>query len=192
MRTQTIQTVLKPLSDVSNQVYLGIGVHTLGLLGWILEQIDGPADVAVTTFSTSEEFLSGFLNLRRKNFISHATMVADLKASKKTVKLKDLMGMCFEEVYLASNHSKILLVHGANTLISVVSSQNNTYGGRAECTYITTDTEIYYELSKQLGLLIKDSVKIDGVHARTTEADRAAGSKADSGIGDFRPFGAAD
>ena len=77
-------------------MYLGIGVHTLGMLGWILEQIDGPADVAVTTFSTSEEFLSGFLNLRKKNFISHATMVADLKASKKTVKLKDLMGMCFE------------------------------------------------------------------------------------------------
>lgn len=98
-------------------------------------------------------------------------MVADLKASKKTVKLKDLMGMCFEEVYLASNHSKILLVHGAHTFISVVSSQNNTYGGRAECTYITTDAEIYNDLSKQLGLLIKDSVKIDGLHERTTEED---------------------
>lgn len=171
MRTQTIQTVLKPLREAPEQVYLGTGVHTLGLLGWILEQTEGPADVAVTTFSTSEEFLSGFFNLRKKYAFSHATMVADLKASKKTVKLQELMGMCFEDVYLSSNHSKILLVHGANALISVVSSQNNTYGGRAECTFITTDAKIYEDLSKQLGTLIKNSVKINGIHERTTAED---------------------
>ena len=191
MRTQTIQTVLKPLSDAPNQVYLGIGVHTLGLLGWILEQT-GPANVIVTTFSTSEEFLSGFLNLRKKGLIKKATMVADLKASKKTVKLDTLMTQCFDEVYLASNHSKIMLVNGDKDTVSVVSSQNNTYGGRAECTYITTDSKIFSDLGELTWKLIDQSVKIDGVHARTTDADRAAGSKADSGIGDFRPFGAPD
>ena len=191
MRTQTIQTVLKPLSEEPQQVYLGIGVHTLGLLGWILEQT-GPANVIVTTFSTSEEFLSGFLNLRKKGLIKKATMVADLKASKKTVKLDTLMTQCFDEVYLASNHSKIILVNGDKDTVSVVSSQNNTYGGRAEGTYITTDSKIFSDLGELTWKLIDQSVKIDGVHARTTDADRAAGSKADSGIGDFRPFGAAD
>lgn len=167
MRTQTIQTVLKPLREAPEQVYLGTGVHTLGLLGWILEQT-GPANVVVTTFSTSEEFLSGFYNLRKKGLIMKATMLADLKASKKTVKLETLMRQCFDEVCLASNHSKILLVLGAKNVVSVVSSQNNTYGGRAECTFITTDTKFYSDLGEQLWKLIDQSVKIDGIHERTT------------------------
>ena len=41
---------LKPLSNTPLQVYLGTGIHTLGLLGWILKQV-GRADVYVTTFS---------------------------------------------------------------------------------------------------------------------------------------------
>lgn len=170
MRTQTIQTVLKPLREAPEQVYLGTGVHTLGLLGWILEQT-GPANVVVTTFSTSEEFLSGFYNLRKKGLIMKATMLADLKASKKTVKLETLMRQCFDEVCLASNHSKILLVLGAKNVVSVVSSQNNTYGGRAECTFITTDTKFYSDLGEQLWKLIDQSVKIDGIHERTTGED---------------------
>lgn len=170
MRTQTIQKVLKPLSEAPEQVYLGTGVHTLGLLAWILEQT-GRANVLVTTFSTSEEFLSGFYNLRKKGLIFKATMLADLKASKKTVKLEPLMRKCFDEVYLASNHSKILIVTGAKNVVSVVSSQNNTYGGRAECTFITTDTKFSSDLVEQTWKLIDQSVKIDGIHERTTAED---------------------
>lgn len=34
--TNQIQQLLKPLSDCPVQSYLGTGIHTLGLLGWIL------------------------------------------------------------------------------------------------------------------------------------------------------------
>ena len=54
MRAKQIQQVLKPLQQSSSQVFLGQGLHTLGLLGWILEQT-GAAHIAVTTFSTSED-----------------------------------------------------------------------------------------------------------------------------------------
>ena len=165
-----VQTILQPLNKQSFQCYLGTGLHTLGLLGWILEQT-GRANVLVTTFSTSEEFLSGFYNLRKKGLIFKATMLADLKASKKTVKLEPLMRKCFDEVYLASNHSKILIVTGAKNVVSVVSSQNNTYGGRAECTFITTDTKFSSDLGEQTWKLIDQSVKIDGIHERTTAED---------------------
>ena len=42
--TNQIQQLLKPLSDCPVQSYLGTGIHTLGLLGWILPQV-GRADV---------------------------------------------------------------------------------------------------------------------------------------------------
>ena len=95
MRAKQIRQALKPLQQNSSQVFLGQGLHTLGLLGWILEQT-GLAQVAVTTFSTSDAFLCGVLNLRNRGLIQHSTLVADVKASAKTLKLRRLMTEAFE------------------------------------------------------------------------------------------------
>ena len=77
MRAKQIQQVLKPLKKSSSQVFLGQGLHTLGLLGWILEQT-GPADVAVTTFSTSDAFLCGVINLRKRGLINHSALLTNI------------------------------------------------------------------------------------------------------------------
>lgn len=77
-----VNQILKPLEINPTQYYLGTGLHTLGLLGWILEQT-GRADVYVSTFSTSDAFLSGFHRLRKRGLINNASLVADLKASKR-------------------------------------------------------------------------------------------------------------
>lgn len=168
MRTNTIQRKLSPLSDCALQSFLGTGIHTLGLLGWILQQV-GRADVYVSTYSTSEEFLSGFYNLRKKGLIAHAVLLADLKASRKTVKLSELMSQCFDEVYLGQNHSKVVLVQTDNgRCVSVISSQNQTYGGRAECTMISTSQEVFYDLYCGFKDIVKQSVSIDGLYTRTT------------------------
>jgi hypothetical protein len=180
---------LKPLSNTPLQVYLGIGIHTLGLLGWILKQV-GRADVYVTTFSTSEEFLTGFLNLRKKGLIRYSMLLADLKAAKKTVKLNHLMSCCFDDVYLGLNHSKILLVKTeSGKTVSVITSQNNTYGGRNECSLVTTDPDVFHDLYGGLKEIIKNSVLLDGLFGQTTERDRESGSGTDSTFGDIRPFG---
>ena len=155
MRANQIQQVLKPLQQSSSQVYLGQGLHTLGLLGWILEQT-GPADVAVTTFSTSDAFLCGVINLRKRGVIDHSTLVADIKASSKTLKLKRLMTEAFDEVKLTLNHSKIMLVSNAEWLVSVITSQNQTYGDRAECTFISLDRDVYLDIHKMLNNLLDD------------------------------------
>lgn len=163
-----------PLSDASTQYHLGTGLHTLGLLSWILKQT-GRADVYVSTFSTSDAFLSGFLRLRRRKLIAHATLVADLKAARKTVQLYRLMQSCFDHVHLAQNHSKIVLVKTADLTVSVISSQNQTYGDRAECTMITTDSHAREmmtppEISALLGIderQLSDDINTVGNPART-------------------------
>jgi len=158
-------------------------------LGWILQQV-GRADVYVSTYSTSEEFLSGFYNLRKKDLITHAVLLADLKASRKTVRLSELMNRCFDEVHLGQNHSKVVLVQTENgKCVSVISSQNQTYGGRAECTMISTSQEVFYDLFCGFKDIVKQSVSIDGLYSRTTAADRGTGSHSHSCLGDFRPFG---
>lgn len=43
-RGRSVDTLLRPLKAAPTQYYLGTGLHTLGLLGWILQQT-GKADV---------------------------------------------------------------------------------------------------------------------------------------------------
>lgn len=184
-----LNRLLQPLSKCPLQSYLGKGVHTLGLLDWILKQT-GRADVYVSTFSTSDAFLRGFYNLRKKNLIAHSVLLADLKASKKTVKLYREMQCCFDSVYLAMNHSKVLLVQNDRHLVTVISSQNQTYGDRAECTIVTTNQEVFLQqYSGFKDLVDENSIQLNGLFNGLAAKDQGAGEQADSGYGDFRPFG---
>ena len=150
-----VNQILKPLEINPTQYYLGTGLHTLGLLGWILEQT-GRADVYVSTFSTSDAFLSGFHRLRKRGLINNASLVAEY--DKYTV--------------------------------SVISSQNQTYGDRAECTMVTTSQEAFYELFCGLKHIVNDkSLELNGLFNRLTEKDRRESKGDDDPLGDIIPFG---
>lgn len=152
------EEVFKPLSEAPQQVFLGRGLHTLGLIDWIVKQI-GPSDIVVTTFSTSIDFLSGFKNIKSRGLIRQATMVADVKASKKTQQLFPLLDNCFDNIYLAENHSKVVVLRSGSKYVSIITSQNNTYGGRIECTLVSTDADIARQLYAGIFELEKHSLK---------------------------------
>ena len=188
-RGRNIATILQPLNKCAFQCYLGTGLHTLGLLNWILQQT-GRADVYVSTFSTSEAFLNGFLNLRKKGLIGHSLLLADLKASRKTIHLYRLMQSCFDSVFLGMNHSKIVLVQNDSHLVSVISSQNQTYGDRAECTMVTTDQMAFYNLYSGLrDITEKQSVKLNGILTGISERDHQMCQDADDTVSGGIPSG---
>lgn len=197
-RGQTISDILKPLASCSEQCYVGVGLHTLGLLGWILEQT-GRAEVFVSTFSTSEAFLNGIVNLRQKKLIAHAALVVDIKASRKTTHLYKLMNSAFDMVKLTLNHSKILLVYTPSIKVTVITSQNQTYGDRAECTLISTSNELYVSvLTGYHKLIDKDKSILLNIHKDEQEIggdicaddkNRTDGQKFNSDIGDWQPIG---
>ena len=188
-RGRNISTILQPLSRCATQTYLGTGLHTLGLLNWILQQT-GRADVYVSTFSTSEAFLNGFYNLRKKKLIRHSVLLADLKASRKTLHLYRLMQSCFDSVYLGMNHSKIVLVQNDSHLVSVISSQNQTYGDRAECTMVTTDQMAFYDLYSGLRDIVRDkSIQLNGLFNEIAERDNPVRENLNDPIDGVFPFG---
>lgn len=181
--------ILRPLATHPLQSHLGRGLHTLGLLGWILEQT-GPADVYVSTFSTSDAFLRGFYNLKKKDLVLKSVLLADLKASKKTYKLYKEMQQNFDAVYLGQNHSKVVLVQNDRWTVTVVSSQNQTYGDRAECTLVTTSQEIFCEQYCGFRDIVDDnSIQLNGLFQRLTEQNTRPLQSTDSPSGDFRTIG---
>ena len=185
-----LSELLHPLATHPLQSYLGRGLHTLGLLGWILEQT-GTADVYVSTFSTSDAFLRGFYNLKNKGHVFKSVLLADLKASKKTYRLYKEMQECFDAVYLGQNHSKVVLVQNDKWTVTVISSQNQTYGDRAECTLVTTSQEVFLEQYSGFQELVNNnSIQLNGLFERLTERNKGTGGSFDSPTGNFRIIGA--
>lgn len=186
---KSIATIFRPLSSNGTQSYLGTGLHTLGLLTWILQQT-GRADVYVSTFSTSEAFLNGFSNLKKEGWINHSMLLADLKASRKTLHLYKLMQTCFDSVYLGMNHSKIVLVQNDSHFVSVISSQNLTYGDRAECTMVTTDLRVWCDLRAGLRDIVDTkTIQLNELFNRLADRNREMCEHADDTDLGFVPFG---
>lgn len=100
---------LLPLSEVKSQAYLSDKSQVADVMEWILEQV-GESDVIQTSFSISEEFLRRVFYLKAKGNIRRMSLLLDLKATNKTAKLWHFMANVYDEVYLTSNHSKILLI----------------------------------------------------------------------------------
>ena len=159
------------MSDAPLQAYLDNRLQLFDVLEQILDQT-GSAAVYVSTFSTSEEFLRRMFYLKKKKKVSHATLLADLKAAKKTVNLSQFMSTVFDDVYLGENHSKILLICNENWRVSVVTSQNQTRGNRTECGMISTDAAIFETLLTQYSEIINHkSIHLDGLFNPATDAD---------------------
>lgn len=190
MRKTKVDRYLKPLAEETVQAYLGKGLHLLGLLQWIIQQVGVIEWLGVSTYSTSDEFLSGIINLKRERLLRTSVLIADVKAAKKTVILEDIMKQCFDEVILAENHSKVMLIMAYGLKISVISSQNQTYGGRSESTMITTLPDVFESLNKGFMNIVSEGVSLYGLHTETTGTDTSVCGKIDSTFRDFRPFGA--
>lgn len=185
-----INSFLRPVQDTSIQAYFGQGLHTLSLLRWLLPQT-GPADVFLSSYSTSEPFLNGFHILKRKRLVRKSMILLDQRAARKTIQLERLLSEAFDNVFLGQNHSKILLIRNSNFSASVVTSQNQTYGGRAESTIITTDKAVFDVLMAQFVSICGDgAVELDIKNGQgiITE-NRRTGIPDDDSTADWRPFG---
>lgn len=108
-RTADINEILKPLEICPEQAYLSSAIQVADILDWIIKQY-GPVEVWQTSFSISEEFLRRlfFIN-KRSHGITQYRLILDFKATNKTLSLWPFICQTISDVFLADNHSKILL-----------------------------------------------------------------------------------
>lgn len=166
-----INEILKPLSTTPLQAYVDNRIQLYDVIDKILRET-GPAEIYISTFSTSEEFLRRIYKLKSSGIITKAVMLTDLKASKKTVNLYRFISMVFDQVYLGENHSKVILIRNAKWAVSVCTSQNQTRGNRTESGMISTDSAIYHTLFESLSRIIQTkTIQLDGLFRRTVEED---------------------
>ncbi|WP_290393369.1 MULTISPECIES: hypothetical protein [Muribaculaceae] len=166
-RSASITDILKPLTNKPFQAYLSNVLQVADVLKWILDQT-GPADVQMTSFSISEEFLRRIFFIKKENLVRSLDIVLDFKATNKTLILWPFIAQTVKNCYLADNHSKLLLVSNEKWKVAVVMSQNLTRGNRYESGSISTDRAVFDSLHNQLEYVItRQSVPFHEVFGRT-------------------------
>ncbi|WP_289764011.1 C4-dicarboxylate ABC transporter [uncultured Duncaniella sp.] len=151
---------LRPLEKCSVQPYFSNSLQLAGIIEWILQQ-SGPADIMISTFSTSEEFLRRISRLRNSGMVLSCSLFCDLRAARKTVALYHFICGVFDSVALCQNHSKVVLIYNDSLRVAVVTSQNQTRGDRFEAGIITTDTLTFNNLRLGFDLLAENAMPID-------------------------------
>lgn len=166
-----VNQIVRPLSGTPLQAYLDNRIQLFDVIEKILAET-GPAEIYISTFSTSEEFLRRIFRLRKRGWLTKAVMLTDLKASRKTVHLYTFISSVFDDVYLAENHSKVILIRNEKWMVSICTSQNQTRGNRTESGMITTDPCIYLELQKQFSTIVNTkAIHLDGLFNGADRAD---------------------
>lgn len=168
-RSLSISDILSPLSEKKSQAYLSNALQVADILKWTLLQT-GQADVRMSSFSISEEFLRRIFFIRREGLVRSLNIVLDFKATNKTLILWPFIAQTVENCFLSDNHSKILLVSNEKWKVAVVMSQNLTRGNRYESGFISTDESVFDSLASQFDYVItRQSVPFHEVFIRTVE-----------------------
>ena len=131
----------------------------------VLKQV-GEADVFISSFTISEEFIRKLYKLKQQGIIKSLTLLIDLRSSKKTLHLSYFLSKVADEVYLANNHSKIILVKNKDHKVSIVTSQNQTRGNRYEAGMVCTDESVYDFYQKNIDEELPKFLSIHGVFRR--------------------------
>lgn len=154
---------LMPLETCGIQPYFSNRMQLADVIDRILAYT-GPADLLISTFSTSEEFLRRLHRLKNKGRILSCAMFCDLRAARKTASLANFMKSVFDRVCLCENHSKVLIMSNDRCSVAVVTSQNQTRGNRYESGIITSDPLTVSNLRLGFDALAANSISIDDLN----------------------------
>lgn len=142
---ERVKQLIKPLACAPVQAYFSSEFQLYHLLEFILEQT-GAANVILTTFSVSEEFVRKLAQMKTDGLINSLVVVADHRTAVKALRLTLFTNNIAEQLLLGNNHAKVLLIENRYWKVSVVTSQNQTRGNRIECGMICTHQDIYDSL----------------------------------------------
>ena len=152
--------ILQPLESRPMQAYFSNRFQLSDIIEEVLGQI-GNANIIISTFSTSEEFLRRIWRLKNDGRVLSFSLFCDHRAARKTLSLYHFIKSLADNIYLCENHSKVVLLFNDAHLVSIVTSQNQTRGNRFECGVVSTDNHLFYQLKEGFNALQDKSLDID-------------------------------
>lgn len=165
-RAGAVAALLRPLSSAACQAYFCDSLQLADIIEWVVMQC-GVSTLSVSSFSAGEEFLRRLWRLRDSGMVDGCTLILDARAMKKTGLLSAFLAEVTDRVYVARNHSKVVLVEGSLMSAAIVTSQNLTRGNRTEAGMVITDHDAVNGIRRGMTELINKSTLINGTNSGT-------------------------
>jgi hypothetical protein len=167
---ERVRDHIKPLACTPVQAYFSSEFQLYHLVEFILNET-GPANLIITTFSVSEEFIRKLIQMKESGLIRSFSMIADHRTAVKALRLSLFTNNTAEKLLLGNNHAKVILISNGNWKVSVITSQNQTRGNRIECGMVCTLNEIYYNLLESISREQKKMIDANEIFRRTVGED---------------------
>lgn len=126
----------------------------------------GKADLFISSFTVAEEFIRKLYNLKEDDLINSIDLLIDERSARRTLHLSYFLSQVTNHVYLANNHSKLILIKNNQFKVSVITSQNQTRGNRFENGIILTLPDIYDYYEEKIKGALERSISLDDIFAR--------------------------
>lgn len=127
------------------------------LLIHLAEELQGDAELNISTFSMSEEVLNAFMAMREQRLLKSISLCIDKNFATKATPLLFYAGNAIDELYLVSNHTKIAVISKAgNPKFLIACSANLNYNPRWEY-YMATSNKYMIQAHIQILEEIKNS-----------------------------------
>lgn len=161
-----MQNDIGQLSHGYEKIIVSNNFSLLKMIRQCLDQI-GPANLKITTFQTSDEFLRSMLILKKKGLVLRNTLITNSLHLTKMIHNEKLMNNVYDEVFMVRNHSKIVLMENEKWKIAILTSQNQSFGYNFEFYYITTDGQKFATLDAEFENIKTKAFKSNVVRTET-------------------------
>lgn len=153
-----ISSAIIPITDqiqsfVSNQ----FSMHNL--FSFLLASA-GPSVVRISTFSLSETAIRNFIHETEKGLIVDSKCVLDFSLSKRNIDKLLFADNVLNNIRLADNHSKMLIISGKETSIAVIGSANFNENRKIESAIIFRNHPAVDMLTKQFDELYDNAMPL--------------------------------
>lgn len=131
------------------------------------------ADIIITSFSISDEFLRFLEKAKKENLINSITGIFNVAILKYKIDLLQFASKIFDKIYIGNTHKKIFLIKNERFNITVNQSANCTYNNQSESGIICTVPEIYILYEKNINIILEKSkiLKVDEFSRRQIKRD---------------------
>ena len=113
------------------------------LIDHVLLHYNAPAIITLSSFSITEEAVRMFLNRRNEGLIHEISCIFDTNVKHHKLRMLFFGLQAVDHVYLAENHSKLVLFQFAGHVVTIVGSANLNINHKIESGIVTSDAGIY-------------------------------------------------
>ena len=131
-------------------IYVNDSLNSHDIFDYMIDQCNGADRLFVSSFAITETYIRRFIKNRHR--INHITLLLDFTVATRQSRGTYYASRNVDELYLANNHSKIILIE--NKAVAIMSN-NATDNSRFESGLVSFNPEMVHKYSELIERMLQ-------------------------------------